>query len=42
MPPKDLFVAKLLGLLNIVVRDVNALVGIICNPITVVGAGSTS
>ncbi len=35
-------VSKLLGLLGVVVGDVNALVGVTCSPITVVGAGSSS
>jgi hypothetical protein len=35
-------VSKLLGLLGIVVGDVNALVGVTCSPITVIGTGATS
>ncbi|TFK32936.1 fungal hydrophobin [Crucibulum laeve] len=35
-------VSKLLGLLGIVVDDVNALVGVTCSPITVIGAGGNS
>ncbi|KAF9501085.1 hydrophobin 1 [Pleurotus eryngii] len=39
---EDKGIAGLLGLLNIVVSDITALVGITCTPITVVGAGGTS
>jgi hypothetical protein len=34
--------AQLLGVLGVVVQDVNALVGITCNPISVIGAGGNS
>ncbi|KDR77535.1 hypothetical protein GALMADRAFT_65951 [Galerina marginata CBS 339.88] len=39
---KDASIAKLFGLLGIVVQDVNALVGVTCTPITVIGAGGNS
>jgi len=38
----DASIAKLLGLLGVVVQDVNALVGVTCTPITVIGAGGNS
>ncbi|TFK32947.1 hydrophobin, partial [Crucibulum laeve] len=38
----DASISKLLGLLGVVVQDVNALVGVTCTPITVIGAGSNS
>ncbi|KAK7054512.1 hypothetical protein VNI00_003710 [Paramarasmius palmivorus] len=38
----DPSVAKILGLLGIVVQDVNALVGLTCVPITVIGAGGAT
>ncbi|KAL1947115.1 hypothetical protein VTO73DRAFT_14076 [Trametes versicolor] len=34
--------AKLLGLLGVVVQDVDVLVGLTCSPITVIGVGSGS
>lgn len=34
--------SKLLGLLGVVVQDLNVLVGITCSPITVIGAGGDS
>jgi hypothetical protein len=34
--------SKLLGLLGVVVQDLNVLVGITCTPITVIGAGGNS
>ncbi|KAF9522624.1 hydrophobin-315 [Crepidotus variabilis] len=39
---KDPSISKLLGLLNINVSDVDALVGVTCTPITVIGAGGSS
>lgn len=38
----DKSIAGLLGLLNIVIGDITALVGISCSPITVIGAGGAS
>ncbi len=35
-------VAKILGLLGVVVQDLNVLVGVTCTPITVIGAGGDS
>jgi hypothetical protein len=35
-------VSKILALLGVVVQDVNALVGLTCTPITVIGAGGDS
>ncbi|KAF8072183.1 fungal hydrophobin [Lyophyllum atratum] len=35
-------VAKILGLLGIVVQDLNVLVGLTCTPITVIGGGGNS
>ncbi|KAK7681934.1 hypothetical protein QCA50_014896 [Cerrena zonata] len=34
--------AKVLGLLEIVVQDLNVLVGLTCSPISVIGVGSNS
>ena len=38
----DTSIAKILGLLGVVVQDVNAIVGVTCTPITVIGAGGDS
>ncbi|KAK7037505.1 hypothetical protein VNI00_010997 [Paramarasmius palmivorus] len=38
----DKSVAGILALLGVVVQDVNALVGVTCTPITVIGAGGNS
>ncbi|RDX49772.1 fungal hydrophobin [Lentinus brumalis] len=38
----DPAIAKQLGLLGIVVQDVNALIGVNCSPITVIGSSSCS
>ncbi|KAF8993780.1 hydrophobin-315 [Cyathus striatus] len=38
----DSAVAKLLGLLGIVVQDVTAIVGLNCSPISVIGVGGDS
>ncbi|KAF8072182.1 fungal hydrophobin-domain-containing protein [Lyophyllum atratum] len=35
-------VAGILGLLGVVVQDINVLVGVTCTPITVIGAGGDS
>ncbi|KAK7054477.1 hypothetical protein VNI00_003675 [Paramarasmius palmivorus] len=35
-------IAGILALLGVVVQDVNALVGVTCSPITVIGAGGNS
>ncbi|KAF5363307.1 hypothetical protein D9756_000200 [Leucocoprinus leucothites] len=34
--------SKILGLLGVVVQDLNVLVGLTCTPITVIGAGGNS
>lgn len=39
---KDESIAKELALLGIVVDDVDALIGVSCSPITVIGAGGAS
>ncbi|KAJ3512705.1 hypothetical protein NLJ89_g3374 [Agrocybe chaxingu] len=39
---KDTAIAKILGLLGVVVGDITAIVGVNCNPITVIGAGGNS
>ncbi|KAF7441214.1 hypothetical protein PC9H_001563 [Pleurotus ostreatus] len=39
---KDGNIAKELALLGIVVPDINALIGVSCSPITVIGAGGAS
>ncbi|KAF9522616.1 hydrophobin-315 [Crepidotus variabilis] len=39
---KDANISKLLGALNINVSDVNALIGVTCNPISVIGVGGNS
>jgi len=38
----DASIAKILGLLGVVVQDVNAIIGVTCTPITVIGAGGDS
>ncbi|ESK80681.1 hydrophobin 1 [Moniliophthora roreri MCA 2997] len=37
----DPAIAKELGLLGVVLQDVNAIVGITCTPVTVIGAGGS-
>jgi len=39
---KDPSISKLLGLLNINVSDVTAIIGVTCTPITVIGGGGNS
>jgi len=39
---KDPSISKLLGLLNINVSDVTAIIGVTCSPISVIGIGGNS
>ncbi|KIK53760.1 hypothetical protein GYMLUDRAFT_232637 [Collybiopsis luxurians FD-317 M1] len=42
VPATDAAATKVLSLLGIVLQDVNVLVGLTCDPITVIGAGGSS